>query len=112
MDYIDYVNYRSHDSWNDFTNWHQKQKNKPRLILLSTKGAKDYTNVSYQPEDILLLGRESAGAPPEVHDYADEIVRIPMRQELRSLNIAMATGIVASEAIRQINLKKGKTIKS
>ena len=56
----------------------------------------------FEPADSLLLGRESAGVPEEVHNAADLRVRIPMRAGLRSLNVAMAAAIVTGEAMRQL----------
>lgn len=78
------------------------QASPPRLILLTTKAATPYTAICYQPDDILLLGRESAGVPEEVHAAADERVYIPMQAGCRSLNIALSAAMVAGEALRQI----------
>lgn len=73
-----------------------------RLVLLTTKAALPYTQVAFRPGDVLLVGRESAGVPPLVHDVADVRVTIPMRPGLRSLNVAVAAAMVAGEALRQI----------
>jgi tRNA (cytidine/uridine-2'-O-)-methyltransferase len=61
-----------------------------------------YVDCRFEAADSLLLGRESAGVPDEVHEAADLRVRIPMRSGLRSLNVAMAAAIVAGEAMRQL----------
>ena len=73
-----------------------------RLVLMTTKGAKPLWDHQFQPDDIILMGRESAGAPDEVHEAADARLRIPMPGGGRSLNIAMAAGITVAEASRQL----------
>lgn len=73
-----------------------------RLVLVETDGAVSFQDFSFSTGDTLLLGRESAGVPEEVHAAADLRIRIPMRPGLRSLNVAMAAAIVAAEAMRQL----------
>jgi tRNA (cytidine/uridine-2'-O-)-methyltransferase len=75
--------------------------NRRRLVLLSTAGEHRHHEVTYVPDDILMLGSESAGVPPEVHARADLRVRIPLRPGLRSLNVATAAAIALAEALRQ-----------
>jgi tRNA (cytidine/uridine-2'-O-)-methyltransferase len=72
-----------------------------RLVLLTTAGDIAYPAYRFAESDTLLLGRESAGAPAEVHAAADARVRIPLRPGLRSLNIAVAVAMVLGEALRQ-----------
>ncbi len=72
-----------------------------RLVLLSTRGTIAHTSFAFRPDDTLLLGRESAGVPDDVHVLADASVAIPIRAGLRSLNIAVAAGIALGEALRQ-----------
>ena len=72
-----------------------------RLVLLSTRGAAPYTDFAYAAADTLLVGRESAGVPDGVHAAADASVRIPLREGLRSLNVAVAAAMVLGEALRQ-----------
>lgn len=101
MDYIDHVELMRHMDWDHFNAWrleHNKQ-----LILLTTKGATPYCDHQYSNNDILLLGQESCGAPDFVHEASDARVIIPMRPELRSLNIAVAAAMVLGEGLRQIN---------
>ena len=82
----------------------QGVKNKNyRLILLTTKSSKKYTNYSFQDNDILLFGRESAGVPKKIHQCVNERLLIPMQKGLRSLNVSNAVSMVAGEAIRQLN---------
>jgi len=72
-----------------------------RLVLLTTRASLPYTDFPFSPTDILMLGRESAGVPPAVHEAADARLLIPMRPGLRSLNVAMACALVTGEALRQ-----------
>ncbi len=101
MDYIDYVDYQRHDDWNAFLVWKNTQ-NKARLLLLTTKAAYPYTECSFQSGDILMVGRESAGVPDEVHAKSDERLLIPMREPMRSLNVAVSAAMVSAEALRQM----------
>ncbi len=72
-----------------------------RLVLLSTAGERFYHHTVFEPDDILMLGSESAGVPEPVHRCADLRVRIPLRPGMRSLNVATAAAIVLAEALRQ-----------
>lgn len=96
MDYLNIVDCTRHVSWERF--W---QNHKGRVVLLTTKGSVSYVDFAFRSDDILLLGRESAGVPDEVHNAVDARVRIPMRRDTRSLNVAISGGIVLGEAIRQ-----------
>ena len=97
MDYVDQSTVIRHKSWQDF------QNNRPRgrLVLLTTRSRTPYTEIQYEPTDILLLGRESAGVPEEVHNVADQRVLIPMKLGTRSLNVAVSAAMVLGEALRQ-----------
>lgn len=97
MDYLDKVTITRHASWEQYCQSSQTG----RLILLTTKARLIYTDFHFTDGDRLLLGRESAGVPSEVHETADATVRIPLADGLRSLNIAVAGGIVLAEALRQ-----------
>ncbi len=99
MDYLDRVALRRHRSWSAFRAWHATDRG--RLILLTTRGPTAYTAFGFAGDDILLLGRESAGAPPEVHDAASARLRVPMLPDRRSLNVALAAAMVLGEALRQ-----------
>jgi tRNA (cytidine/uridine-2'-O-)-methyltransferase len=98
MDYLDHVELHRHRSWEAY----KAARAAGRLVLLTTKAAVPHTEVRFEASDSLLLGRESAGVPDEVHAAADVHIRIPMRAGLRSLNVAMAAAIVAGEAMRQL----------
>lgn len=97
MDYLDIVDYTRHDSWEKFY-----ARRQGRIVLLTTKGSEPYQKFTFRNDDILLLGRESAGVPDFVHQAADARLRIPMRPETRSINVAVSGAIVLGEALRQI----------
>ena len=101
MDYIDLVDIRRHISWNDFEIW--RKASGARLILATTKGAVPYPEFSFRPNDIILMGRESAGVPDEVHEAADARLLIPMRAGLRSINVAVSAAMMLGEALRQVD---------
>jgi tRNA (cytidine/uridine-2'-O-)-methyltransferase len=99
MDYLDHVSITCHISWRAFAEW--RREHAGRLVLATTKGALPYAGFSFEPDDIILVGRESAGVPDEVHDAADARLLIPMRAGLRSLNVAVTAGMILGEALRQ-----------
>jgi tRNA (cytidine/uridine-2'-O-)-methyltransferase len=72
-----------------------------RLILFTTRGADAYHRFAFQPGDTLLFGRESAGAPDEVHAAADARLLIPLAPGMRSLNVINAASMALGEALRQ-----------
>ncbi|MFT6580612.1 MAG: tRNA (cytidine(34)-2'-O)-methyltransferase [Alphaproteobacteria bacterium] len=96
MDYIDQASIHRHTSWDQYLS-----DNTSRLLLLTTKGDVAHTDFSFQTNDTLLVGRESAGAPSEVHDAADSCLRIPLQPNARSLNVALCVAMVLGEALRQ-----------
>jgi tRNA (cytidine/uridine-2'-O-)-methyltransferase len=101
MDYLDQVTLRRHASWAAFDDWRQTEN--LRLVLFTTRATTSYLDHHYG-DDVLLFGRESAGAPDHVHDAADARLTIPMRSGLRSLNVAVACAMVVGEALRQTGL--------
>jgi tRNA (cytidine/uridine-2'-O-)-methyltransferase len=105
LDYIEHVDLRRHISWEAFLSTHRGQSG--RLILLSTEGTARYDKSAFYPDDTLLLGRESAGVPPEVRAAADDCVTVPMAANMRSLNVASACAMVLGEALRQTDLLPG-----
>lgn len=100
MDYIERAYITRHLSFDHFETW--RRASNQRLVLASSRGDLSYINFAFAPGDIVLLGRESAGVPESVRESADQIVTIPMRAGLRSLNIALAGAIVIAEAMRQL----------
>ncbi len=100
LDYLDHVDISRHRS---FQHFHQNlhQDTQQRLVVLTTKASTAYIDFEFSAGDTLLLGRESAGVPQYVHDIADARIIIPMRENMRSINIAAATAMVIGEALRQ-----------
>jgi tRNA (cytidine/uridine-2'-O-)-methyltransferase len=101
MDYLDQVALIRHPSWSEFERWRKPEG--LRLVLFTTKATTSYLDHRYEPHDILLFGRESAGVPDAVHDAAQVRLRIPMRTGMRSLNVAMTCAMAVGEALRQMN---------
>lgn len=109
LDYWHLLDIRYYENFEDFLS---KNKN-PKIFMATTKSKKVYTQVSYEPDDYIMFGRESAGIPEEILlDYKDTSVRIPMFEEARSLNLSNSVAIMLYEALRQNNfpelLKEGQ----
>jgi tRNA (cytidine/uridine-2'-O-)-methyltransferase len=102
LDYLAQVEIEQHQSFAAFDA--ARRVRGARLVLLSTRAAVPYADFAFAAADTLLLGRESAGVPDRVHVAADARVCIPMREGLRSLNVAVAAAMVLSEALRQTGL--------
>ena len=96
MDYLAHADVTRHESWDQYLS-----RLSGRLVLLTTKASLSYTALSFMRDDTLLLGRESAGVPNEVHARADIRLRIPLARAMRSLNVAQAGAMVLGEALRQ-----------
>jgi len=106
MDYRDIATFTEYDSLDDFI-----EKVKPnRLFACSTKGTRNYAQVSYQPNDALLFGPETRGLPQDVLDSlpAEECLRVPMQPDSRSLNLSNTVAIMLYEAWRQQDFAGGK----
>jgi len=99
MDYLDQVTIARHTSWQAFAAW--RAQTGARLILFTTGAATSYLDHAFQPDDLLLFGRESAGVPDAVHQAAQVRLVIPMRPGFRSLNVAVAVAMAVGEALRQ-----------
>lgn len=98
LDYSQGLDYHRHASWAAFL-----EADVGRLVLATTKASQPLSDVCFQTGDVIVMGRESAGVPDAVAERADLRVRIPMRDGQRSLNVAMSAGILAAEALRQLN---------
>jgi tRNA (cytidine/uridine-2'-O-)-methyltransferase len=99
LDYLDKVEITRHVSWRAFEE--RRRAMQARLVLATTRAAGLYTELAFRPDDIILLGRESAGVPEEVHEAADARILVPMRAGLRSLNVAVTAAMILGEALRQ-----------
>lgn len=100
LDYLDHVDIARHVSFAAFEAGRREAGR--RLVLLTTVGSVPYTSFTFQPGDVLMVGRESAGVPEGVHAAADARIVIPILPTLRSLNVAVAAAMVLGEALRQI----------
>jgi tRNA (cytidine/uridine-2'-O-)-methyltransferase len=102
LDYLPRASLTRHASWDAF-----RGKLEGRLILATTKAALPYTRFEFQENDTLLFGRESAGVPDTVATFADAQLRVPMAEGMRSLNVAVAAGMILGEALRQTRTLPG-----
>ena len=100
-DYVAYHELVRHESWNKFYSWSRTQSK--RILLATTKASQSYLDVNYQPNDVIIFGRESSGVPDKVHDKSDVRIRIMMQNNIRSFNVSNSCAIIMSEAIRQIS---------
>ncbi len=99
LDYLDHVEIIRHASFAAFDE--SRRSAGRRLVLLTTRASELHHEAAFRADDVLMIGRESSGAPDAVHGAADLRVRIPIRAELRSLNVAVAAAVVLGEALRQ-----------
>ena len=97
MDYLDRAVVRRCPSWQAF----RDETKGHRLVLVSTKAPVPYSQFNFARGDIILMGQESAGVPPEVHEAVDARILIPMKSGERSLNVSLACALVTGEALRQ-----------
>lgn len=102
MDYLDFAQYRRHDSWDNFLDFRAAHpKEYGRIVLMTTHSNHPYTDFEFQNNDIILMGRESAGVPEIVHQTADARLTIPMNPNARSINMAISAALAVGEALRQ-----------
>lgn len=97
MDYIDHVAVVRHADFDAF----RAKMGSGRLVLFTTKSRQSAYEFRFAPNDILLFGKESAGVPDLVRDGCDVQLRIPMRPQVRSMNLAMSAALALGEALRQ-----------
>ena len=97
MDYLDKSEIIIHKTYENFL----VKKRNSRIILMTTKAKKKYSDFKFKPKDTVLFGRESEGVPKIVHENSFQRLRIPLKKNTRSLNIGMAVAIALSEATRQ-----------
>lgn len=96
LDYVDRSDLRRHASWEAF-----RGSVAARPVLITPTASRTYTEFQFSPDDVLVLGRESVGFPDWMHAAIADQVAIPMREGLRSLNVALAGAMVLGEALRQ-----------
>ena len=97
MDYLDESKIIKYKSYEKFL----ANKKKSRIILMTTKAKKNYTDFKFSANDTLLFGRESEGVPKTVYNNSYEMLKIPLKKNARSLNIAIAAAMTLSEALKQ-----------
>ena len=100
MDYMDYSQIEFYQSSEKFF----EAKKKQRIVLMTTKSSTNYTKFKFKTDDTILFGRESAGVPEKIHKLIKNRLKIPMNNQVRSLNIASSVAIVLAESLRQIEL--------
>ncbi len=99
MDYMNEKDIKLYESFDDFF----KYKKNQRIILMTTKASISYTKFKFDKNDTILFGRESAGVPEKVHKLIKDRLKIPMKDNKRSLNIASSVAIILAESLKQIN---------
>ncbi|MCU7959263.1 MAG: tRNA (uridine(34)/cytosine(34)/5-carboxymethylaminomethyluridine(34)-2'-O)-methyltransferase TrmL [gamma proteobacterium symbiont of Bathyaustriella thionipta] len=107
LDYHEWADVQSHDDFNSLL-----QSLQPgRLIAFSTKGQQPHSEVSYQPDDLLVFGSETRGLPDTVlqHPQTRHVLRLPMKADSRSLNLSNSVAVVVYEAWRQLNFAGSRT---
>ena len=100
MDYMDKKEIKFYKSSDHFF----RSKENQRIILMTTKASVSYTKFKFDINDTILFGRESAGVPENIHKLIKNQLKIPMKNEKRSLNIASSVAIILAESLRQTNL--------
>jgi len=100
MDYMNEKDIKFYKSFKDFFNYKENQ----RIILMTTKASISYTKFKFDKNDTILFGRESAGVPENVHKIVKDKLKIPMKNNKRSLNIASSVAIILAESLKQIKL--------
>ena len=98
MDYIDHVEIARHAGFAAF----RAAIGPARLVLFTTKATASPYDFAFRSDDVLLFGKESAGVPADVAEVCDARLRLPIRREVRSMNLAMAAGLALGEALRQV----------
>ena len=100
LDYMNEKDIQFYQSSEDFF----KSKNNGRVILMTTKASISYTKFEFNKHDTILFGRESAGVPDNVHERVKYRLKIPMKSNMRSLNIASSVAIILAESLKQTKL--------
>jgi len=101
LDYIEHTKILRFASFEDFFQTEIIEKNQ-RLILATTKGVLDYHQFQFQKNDIIIFGTESCGVPDYIAQKAKQKITIPMKNQMRSLNLAVSCAIIAAEFSTQI----------
>jgi len=100
MDYMEEKEIKFYQSFDNFLD----EKKDQRIVLMTTKASISYTNFKFDTNDTILFGRESAGVPENIHKIIKIKLKIPMKNNMRSLNIASSVAIILAESLKQTNL--------
>ena len=100
MDYMDEKEIKCYQSFDNFLN----SKKNQRIVLMTTKASVSYINFKFDINDTILFGRESAGVPENIHKIIKNRLKIPMKNNMRSLNIASSVAIILAESLKQTKL--------
>ncbi len=100
MDYMDEKEIKFYKNFEEFV----KSKKNQRIILMTTKASISYINFKFEKKDTILFGRESAGVPENIHKIVKNRLKIPMKNNMRSLNIASSVAIILAESLKQTKL--------
>ncbi len=100
---MDYMDEREIKIYQNSDHFFESKKNQ-RIILMTTKGSDSYTNFKFDVNDTILFGRESAGVPKDIHGLVKNRLKIPMKNDKRSLNIASSVAIILAECLKQTKL--------
>ncbi|RYE49974.1 MAG: tRNA (cytidine(34)-2'-O)-methyltransferase [Hyphomicrobiales bacterium] len=103
MDYIDHVTVVRHAGFEAF----RASIGSRRLVLFTTKSSESAYDFTFCADDVLLFGKESAGVPTVVAEACGVRVRLPMRPEVRSMNLATSAALALGEALRQTGMLPG-----
>ena len=98
---MDYMNKDEINFYQSFDHFYEVKKNQ-RIILITTKASISYTKFKFKMNDTILFGRESAGVPEKIHKIVKNRLRIPMKDNKRSLNISSSVAIILAESLKQI----------
>tara|TARA_B100000123_G_scaffold247946_1_gene205260 strand:+ start:282 stop:755 length:474 start_codon:yes stop_codon:yes gene_type:complete len=100
---MDYLNEKEIKFYRSSEDFFESKKNE-RVILMTTKASKSYAEFKFKKNDTILFGRESAGVPEKIHKLIKNRLKIPMKNNMRSLNIASSVAIVLAESLKQTKL--------
>ena len=100
MDYMEEKEIKFYQSFDNFLD----EKKDQRIVLMTTKASISYADFKFDANDTILFGRESAGVPENIHKIIKNKLKIPMKNNMRSLNIASSVAIILAESLKQTNL--------
>lgn len=104
LDYWEHLEWEVVENWAELAGKLAAPLAAGRAWFFSKKATRSYSDVAYRPGDVLVFGSETSGLPDELLEaHSSNTLRIPMREQVRSLNLSVAAGIAVYEALRQLN---------